>query len=211
MATAVRWLSLLAWLAALLPLAGRHSVQWAQQAGLFEKQADVLLSAAGISRTVIQHPQYYWLLIGLGSFAAGTWLIWLAQKSDQSRHRKSVGRRLVSLARRVDNAQGNFRSRWPENVQHLQFDLRSALLSVYRLGIWVPDHTIFLRRDANMLVSYLNVIGVLLSEGRFSEARSDALRCRDLLMSERANQQVTGSAGREQARPYIRVVSARSG
>jgi hypothetical protein len=211
MAAAVRWLSLLVCLAVASPLIGQYAARWPREITLFERQDELLAIAATASLTIIQHPLFHWALVALTSFAAGIWIEWLAKKSDQSRRRKAVGRTLVSLARRVDSAQHNHESKWPWSIQHVRVDLQSALLKTSRLDIWVPDHTIFLRRDANLLISYLTVIGTSLAEGRFAEAREESFRCRDLLRAERARVRGTASQ-RGDGRPprHIRVVSARS-
>ena len=212
MASAVRWLSLLVCLAASSPLIGQYAARWPKEISIFEGQGEWLAIAENTSLTTIQQPWFYWILVGLTAFAAGIWIEWLAKKSDRSRRRKSLGRTLVSVAQRVDSAQDSPESKWPWNIQHVRVDLQSALLKLSRLGLWVPDHTIFLRRDANMLVSYLTVIGTSLAEGRFAEAREESFRCRDLLRAERA-QLRTMTSVQSDRRPsrHIRVVSARQG
>lgn len=210
MAAAVRWLSLLVCLAASSPLIGQFAAHWPKEFSLFERQGELLAIAEKTSLTIVQHQWFYWALVGLTSFAAGIWIEWLAKKSDQSRRRKSLGRTLVSLARSIDNAQDNHASKWPWSIQHVRVDLQSALLKTSRLDIWVPDHTIFHRRDANMLVSYLTVIGTSLAEGRFAGARDESFRCRDLLRAERAQLRAMTSVPTDGRRRHIRVVSARS-
>jgi hypothetical protein len=210
MATAVRWLSLLVWFAVSSTLIGQFAAHWAKQTGLFEQPADFVAVAANISLTIATHPWFYWVLAGLTSFTAGIWIQWLAMKFDQSRGRKSLGRKLVSLARGIDSAQGNSQSKWPRNIQYVRADLGSALSSVSRLGIWVPDPTIFQRRDANLLVSYLTVVGTALSDGRLTEARDDSFRCRDLLRAERAKLRArTSVRGARPPQEYIQAASAR--
>jgi hypothetical protein len=212
MASAVRWLSFFVCLAASSPLIGQYAARWPKEISIFERQGEWLALAENTSLTTIQQPWFYWVLVGLTAFAAGIWIEWLAKKSDRSRRRKSLGRTLVSLAQRVDSAQDGPESKWPWNIQHVRVDLQSALFKLSRLGLWVPDHTIFLRRDANMLVSYLTVLGTSLAEGRFAEAREESFRCRDLLRAERAQLRAMISAPSDR-RPsrHIRVVSARSG
>jgi hypothetical protein len=211
MAAAVRWLSLLICLAASSPLIGQFAARWPKEISIFEKQGEWLAIAEITSLTIIQQPWFYWMLVGLTSFASGIWIEWLAKKSDRSRRQKSLGRTLVSLAQRIDSAQDSPESKWPWSIQHVRVDLQSALLKLSGVGLWVPDHTIFLRRDANMLVSYLTVIGTSLAEGRFADAREESFRCRDLLRAERAQLRSTTSMPREGRRPeYVRVVSARS-
>ena len=212
MAAAVRWLSLLVCLAASSALIGQFAARWPKEIVIFDKQSELLAAAEQASLTIIQHPWFYWILFGLVSFAAGIWIEWRARKLDQSHRRKSLGRGLVSLSRRIDSAQQNHESKWPWNVQHVRVDLQSALLKTSRLDIWVPDHTIFLRRDANLLISYLTVIGTSLAEGRFAEARGESFRCRDLLRAERAQLRGMASVPGDRQRPrHIRVVSARPG
>jgi hypothetical protein len=211
MAAAVRWLSLLVCLVVASPLLGQHAARWPKGITLFERQDELLAIAASTSLTTIQHPLFYWALVGLISFAAGIWIEWLAKKIDQSRRRKALGRTLVSLARRIDSAQDHHESKWPWSIQHVRVDLQSAFLKTSRLGLWVPDHTIFLRRDANLLISYLTVIGTSLAEGRFADAREESLRCRDLLRAERVQLRTMASQLNDGQPPrHIRVVSARS-
>ena len=210
MAAAVRWLSLLVCLAASSPLIGQFAARWPKEIVIFDKQSELLAIAEKASLTIIQHPWFYWILFGLVSFAAGIWSEWLAKRFDHSHRRKSLGRSLLSLARRIDSAHHNHELKWPWSIQHVRVDLQSALLKTSRLDIWVPDHTIFLRRDANLLISYLNVIGTSLAEGRFVEARDESFRCRDLLRAERAQMRAMASAAGDRQRPrHIRVVSAR--
>jgi hypothetical protein len=210
MAAAARWLSLLVCLAASSPLIGQFSARWPWEIVIFDKQSELLAFAEKASLTIIQHPWFYWILFGLISLAAGIWIEWLAKKFDQSHSRKSLGRSLMSLARRIDSAHHNHESKWPWSIQHVRVDLQSALLKTSRLDIWVPDHTIFLRRDPNLLISYLNVIGTSLAEGRLVEARDESFRCRDLLRAERAQMRAMTSAVGDRQRPrHIRVVSAR--
>ena len=155
MAAAVRWLSLLLCLAASSPLIGQFAARWPKEIVIFGKQSELLAIAEKASLTIIQHPWFYWILFGLVSFATGIWSEWLAQRFDHSHRRKSLGRSLLSLARWIDSAHHNHELKWPWSIQHVRVDLQSALLKTSRLDIWVPDHTIFLRRDANLLISYL--------------------------------------------------------
>jgi hypothetical protein len=207
-AAAVRWLSLVVCLAIASPLIGQYGARWPKEIAIFQKQDELLAIGANTSLAIIQHPLFYWALMGFASFAAGIWIEWLAKKSDLARRRKALGRTLISLAREIDSAQDDRESRWPWSIQHVRVELQSALHRTSRLDIWVPDQTIFLRGDANLLVSYLTVIGTLLTEGRLAEARGEALRCRDLVRAERAQRRAASSSPNRPPR-HIRVVSAR--
>jgi hypothetical protein len=210
MAAALRWLSLLVCLAASSSLIGQLAGSWPKEIVLFEKQAEVLSIAENASRAIVQHPLFVWTLVALTSFAAGIWLEWLAKKFDESRRRKALGRMLVSLGRQIDSAQDGHESEWSWSIQHFQVDLRSAFQRTSRLGLWVPDNTILLLREANLLIAYLTVVGTLLAEGRLAEAREESLRCRDLLRAERARLRAMASHRGESRTPrHIRVVSAR--
>jgi hypothetical protein len=189
MAAAVRWLSFLVWLAVLLLLIGQYPAQLAKDFGAFEQPDEFLAwlaRAADFNLLIAQHPGFDWGAVALFSFAVGVWLEWLARKSDQARERRSLGRELVSLGQRINDAQDDLAATWPRNVQPMLADLRSALIRVSQLGIWIPDRAIFQRPNANLLISYLTAIGTLLAENCCAEAKEDALRCRDMLRSQRA-------------------------
>jgi hypothetical protein len=85
---------------------------------------------------------------------------------------------LIGVERRRSNRQGASEvgmSAKPDHVRDLKPDIVSAFISAKKIGLWVPGERAFQLSDASFLCEYLRLMGRLLEDGHFDEAKREAL------------------------------------
>ena len=180
-----KWLRrvvLFIWALFLLPILSQFPISWLESIGVFKKPDD----SFGIVNLVATLGQNYWVqmvALGLGTLTLGAWLDQIARKFDdqESQELRGLGWEFQLLADRAVRAQNNLPNHSPRNVRPLQADLLSTLLSAKNFGLWVPGPEIYQQANSEFLANYLKLVGTLLHNGRFREAKEKALRAKQML------------------------------
>jgi hypothetical protein len=182
LASLVRWLLLAILVPLAIPVATVSSTRWAESRGWYSPG-----EPGGWLTTLVAIGELPWLLpvvLVVAGLTAGAWLDWLIRKLDHTRaaERVEIGNELLHLANRVASRQEGIRNEWPANVHDLRPSIMSAFIKVERIGVWAPVDQPYGRLDgANILVNYLQLVGTMLSEGHFKQARKRAAQVRAFL------------------------------
>ena len=109
--------------------------------------------------------------------AIGISLDWLARKSDENKasELRRLGSKLRSLSDIIKSRTAEVHSEWPDHVRDLKPDIASAFISAKKIGLWVPGERAFQLSGASFLCEYLRLMGRLLEDGHFDEAKREAL------------------------------------
>jgi hypothetical protein len=123
------------------------------------------------------------LITGL---TAGVWLDWLMRRIDDSRAkaRVAIGEEFLYLASIVDERQqsASIDNSWPKNVWDLRPRLMSVFINAEKFGIWAPVDQMYDRTDgANIIINYLRIVGTMLADGHFKQARKRALQAKQFV------------------------------
>jgi hypothetical protein len=173
-----RWLLLAILVAVCVPIATDMFVRWYDRPLAAGGWVITNLLAAG------QSPWLFPAALVIAGLTAGTWIDWLFRRLDSSRAaaRVEVGNELLRLAAKVAARQEGVRNEWPANVHDLRPSIMSAFIRVEQLGIWAPvDQPYGLLDGAKVLVNYLQLVGTMLADGHFRQARKRASQFRAFL------------------------------
>jgi hypothetical protein len=122
---------------------------------------------------------YVGALIATG-VVVGAWIDWLLRKFDGSRSadRKNLGSRFCNLAHNIEN-RFQYQGEWPSNIHDLVPNLMSAFIEAEWFGLWTPVDQLYSCPDGGtILVNYLRIVGVMLRDGHFEQAKKRALQTR---------------------------------
>lgn len=106
---------------------------------------------------------------------------WLLRKFDGSRalRRRALGVRFCSLAGRVEERFNGYYGEWPNNIHDLKPAVMSAFIEVETFGLWAPVEELHDREDGGrILINYLRIVGTMLRDGHFKQAKIRALQVR---------------------------------
>jgi hypothetical protein len=161
----------------ILPLVGKVLDHMAENYGLYDREA-----LPNIINAFVSLAEQTWLRITvlvLGGFVAGLWVDWLLRRLDRSRAeaRENLGLEMRSLRTRIyQDVQLDVRFVWPDSMQPYRAQLMSVFLKAERFGLWAPHDRIFKVKDAfPVLMNYLDIVGQMLSDGHFNQAKKLAL------------------------------------
>jgi hypothetical protein len=117
-------------------------------------------TAGAVLKFFLSLTEQTWLRVG---FVAGLWLDWLLRRLDRSRNaaRKDLGIEMQDLAGKLANGL----------TAPYYAELLSIFLKVGKLGVWTPIHYIQNEERRASLCGYLQLIGKLLNDGLFDEAK----------------------------------------
>jgi hypothetical protein len=117
----------------------------------------------------------------LSGIVIGVSLEWLNRNSDERRafELRSLGIKFRSLS---DNIKVRTASAgWPDNVRDLRPAILSVLISARKFDLWVPNDHVYQLPDASFLCEYFRCVGMLLEDGHFDKAKSEALSWKPFL------------------------------
>jgi hypothetical protein len=132
--------------------------------------------------SVGQAPGVYASALITTGLLVGVWLDWLFRKVDGSRarSRETLGLRYCNLSHDVERQLDDFHGEWPMNVHNLKPTLMSAFIEAEGFGLWAPVNELYERQDGGVImVNYLRLVGTMLSDGHFKQAKKRALQARD--------------------------------
>ncbi|MGA7185138.1 MAG: hypothetical protein WBY67_17880 [Pseudolabrys sp.] len=120
---------------------------------------------------------FQFALVFFTGIVIGISLDWLARKSDENKasELRRLGSKLRSLSEIIKSRTAEVHSEWPDHVRDLKPDIVSAFISAKKIGLWVPGERAFQLSDASFLCEYLRLMGRLLEDGHFDEAKREAL------------------------------------
>ncbi len=126
---------------------------------------------------VAQAPGVVPAAIFLAGLTIGAWLDWVLRRFDGSRatRREKIGGDFRELALIVERRLQEGIP-WPQCIDDLMPRITSTLLKAEKIGIWTPGSDIYQHPNGfNLLLGYLRMVGALLADGHFDEAKSAAL------------------------------------
>jgi hypothetical protein len=109
----------------------------------------------------------------------GVWIDWFLKRVDGSRasRRELVGLKFCNLAHDVAGRLNN--GTWSNNIYDLKPALMSAFIEAEGFGLWAPVNELYARPDGGtIMVNYLRVVGTMLGDGHFKQARKHALHAK---------------------------------
>lgn len=123
-------------------------------------------TAGAVLKFFLSLTEQTWLRVTalvLGGFVAGLWLDWLLRRLDRTRStaRKDLGIEMQDLAGKLANGL----------TAPYYAELLSIFLKVGKLGVWTPIHYIQNEERRATLCGYLQLIGKLLNDGLFDDAK----------------------------------------
>jgi hypothetical protein len=110
----------------------------------------------------------------------GAWVDWLLRKFDGSlaSRRETLGLRFCNMAHSIEDRL-RFDTRWSLNIHDLKPALMSLFIDAEGFGIWAPVDELYERQDgAAIMVNYLRIVGTMLKDGHFQQAKKRALQVR---------------------------------
>lgn len=132
-------------------------------------------------------PWVYPAALVLVGATIGVWLDWVLRGLDNSRQakRKVIGREMISLGRAIQHRQEGYHGSWPENVHSLRPNIMSAFIKVEQIGIWAPTDQPYEMGQvgANVMINYLGIVGTMLADGHFPQAKKRAMQLKEAIES----------------------------
>ena len=182
MSKLLRRVVLFVWAVLLVPIVAQFPIGWLESMGVY-KSPGAFFGAMNFVATLGRNYWIQMIALGLGTFNLGAWLDWIARKFDdeESQELRGLGWEFELLATRLSKAQDNFPRQWPQNVHSLKGGLLAAFLSAQNFGLWVPGQEIYQQPNSELLIKYLKLVGTLLHNGHFREAKETALRAKQVL------------------------------
>jgi hypothetical protein len=180
-ASVFRWIILAIWTVLLVPFISRAWNGVLDRGDVANHPFDWAMS---VLASVAQYPGVLRAALIATGLAAGVWIDWVFRKLDGSREasRVDLGVNLTVLARQVSDRQNGFHSDWPGNINDLKPRLLSVYIKLQKMGIWAPGERLQGRFDgARILSDYLSMVGTLLRERHFSQAKEKANGLKEFL------------------------------
>ena len=162
------------WGLLLIPLIAANLEKWLGENFFSDPNA----VAAKVSNNLValgQQPWFRFALVFLIGILIGASLEWLTHKSDDRKafELRSLGLKFRSLSDSIRSRTAS--SGWPGNVHDLRPAIMSAFVTARKFDLWVPGERAFQLSDASFLCEYLRLMGRLLEDGHFDEAKREAL------------------------------------
>jgi hypothetical protein len=134
--------------------------------------------------SVAQIPGIYSAALITTGILVGVWIDWFLKKVDgsQASRRETLGVRYCNLSSDVSERQNGYYGEWSTNIHNLKPALVSAFIAAKGFGLWVPVDELYRRQDGGaIMVNYLRVVGTMLRDGHFKEAKKRALEAKDFV------------------------------
>jgi hypothetical protein len=187
LSTKARWLFSLLFTAVLLPIVVHLIKHWLEGTSIYEQPQETAGAVMRFIVTIAQSPWVQGTALFLGGLTLGVWIDWLLRKFDGSRKTKLslLGYDMKGLGQEIgDTAQG-YGFVWPDHIHMERAQLTSMAIKAKQFGLWFPGPEIFrIRSGANILANYLYVVGSLLVDEHFTEARAMALDAKGQIETE---------------------------
>jgi hypothetical protein len=179
----VRWIALGVFALLNSPLALKLLDPMAENIGLYDR--DALPNAVSFLLGLAELTWVWAAALGVGVFAAGLWADWFLRRLDSTRAeaRKKLGWEMVSLARSIADPPPAWSYMSPHEVGS---EIMSAFIKAKQFGLWAPDLSVPTNvleglgpdQFRNILHSYLLLVGRMLNDGHFTEAKKVALEAK---------------------------------
>jgi hypothetical protein len=177
-ATFFKWTILALWTAVAVPVLIDIFKKWLERNGALDHPGDWAMNGLA---SLAQIPGAYPAALILTGLLGGAWIDWLSRKIDGERQRKReiVGEELKALAQVISERLVSYNGDWPSCIHDIRPRLMSAFINVEGFGLWAPVNQLFDRPDgANILMNYLSLVGTMLSDGHFGQAKIRAEQAR---------------------------------
>ena len=164
------------WGLLLIPLIATILEKWLKEN--FFSDPNAVTTTVFINLVALSPQRWFqFALVFLTGIVIGISLDWLARKSDENKasELRRLGSKLRSLSDIIKSQTAEVHSEWPDHVRDLKPDIVSAFISAKKIGLWVPGERAFQLSDASFLCEYLRLMGRLLEDGHFDEAKREAL------------------------------------
>jgi hypothetical protein len=128
---------------------------------------------------IVQIPGFYPSALIATGILVGVWVDWLLKRFDGSRkyRRETLGTRFCNLSHSIQDRFGSYYGDWPDNIHDIKPNLMSAFIEAESFGIWAPVDQLYVRQDGGaIMVNYLRLVGTMLRDGHFKQARTRALQ-----------------------------------
>jgi hypothetical protein len=180
-ATFFKWAIVALWTAVALPVLIDLFKKWLDRNGAFDHPENWAMNGLA---SVAQIPGVYPAALLLTGLLAGAWIDWLLRKFDGQRTRKrhQLGEEFKVLARHLSGKVNSFHGEWPVCVHDYRPRLMSAFINAESFGIWAPVNELYERADgAAIMINYLSIVGTMLSDGHFKQAKLRAKQARQFM------------------------------
>jgi hypothetical protein len=181
MAVAFKWFVSVVWTILIVPVlvlvwrgvldrgdVANHPVDWAM----------------GWLASFAQVPGIYPSALIATGLVAGVWIDWFLKRVDGSRARRRelLGLKYCSLAYDVAGQLDSSIVQWPQNIHHLRPALMSAFIEAEGFGVWAPVNELdAIEAGGVIMVNYLRVVGTMLEDGHFRQAKMRALEVKNFV------------------------------
>jgi hypothetical protein len=179
----------------LIPLIATILEKWLKET--FFSDPNAVTTTVFINLVALSPQRWFqFALVFLTGIVVGISLDWLARKSDENKvsELRRLGSKLRSLSDIIKSRTAEVHSEWPDHVRDLKPDIVSAFISAKKIGLWVPGERAFQLSDASFLCEYLRLIGRLLEDGHFDEAKREALAWKPYLNKAKDDWYVSNTA-----------------
>jgi hypothetical protein len=176
LSSSVRWLLSILCTGFLLPVAAGLAKDWNKDHP--GEAAGWMMATVG---SFVHLPWVLPLTLVLVGVTTGVWLDWLLRKFDGSRsaERRSLGYDFLSIA---SDLKDDYDSGWDYAVYRTRPALISSSVRAAKFRLWFPPEAIYSNKaDAGYIVNYLQVVGRLLLDEHFGEARGAASQLKTTL------------------------------
>jgi hypothetical protein len=183
MASIFRWIISTIWTILIVPVLALvwHGVL--DRGDVASRPLDWLM---GWLASVGQIPGIYGSALVATGVLVGVWIDWFLKKIDGSRvaRREFLGMKCCNLSNDVKARPDGRWGPWSECIHDLKPALMSAFIVARGYGLWTPVDELYKRQGGGaIMVNYLRVIGTMLVDGHFQEAKRRALQARDFVLS----------------------------
>jgi hypothetical protein len=159
------------------PLIAKAIEKWAERNGYLDDPGKGLQWLL----TVVSSVTELWFFFPLAAFllglAIGLWVdtILKSMSDRKSTEANLLGYDLLGMGQAIDGRRGGFQE-WPKCVDDLLPSLQSLFLRLEKANCWTPPVQIMsLDDNGNWLSLYLRLVGRMLADGHYAEAKRAAL------------------------------------
>jgi hypothetical protein len=165
-----------------VPVVTDMSRRYAEKQGWIEHPEQAAGWLMSVLLAVAQWPWFYPMFALVGGLTAGAWLDWLLRKFDGSREarRRTLGWEMVNLANAVQQE--------GPNLHYIRPRVTSLFIKIHKARLWHPSYEVF-RLPTGFLPTYLRMVGQLLADGHFREARVHSLQAKEAFEQQLKEQQ----------------------
>jgi hypothetical protein len=188
-----RWIAAGFFTLIVIPLLVEFLKHLAENIGLYDRPRE---AAGAVLNFFLSLAEQTWLRVTallLGGFVAGLWVDWFVRKVDGSRAeaRKKLGAEMGRLCFEI-NQEVKLLGRtgvWPASLHRYGARLMSISIKAKEFCLWAPDHRIFnVEEGLPILMNYLDVVGQMLRDGHFDQAKRLALDAKRIIEREQSSQ-----------------------